>query len=129
MNAIGVGVQHSLAEPDLKLTIECEIVASCEAADAHDTAISRFLTDVVVESLLRRTGEWKLKGIDPSRASADEIVGAFRPSLNRVMLTAGEIARAEQRSVMLIDVLSAITIYACRVWPLCRPLPATWVKA
>ena len=123
MTAITAGQRHLSTRLDLEIAVADEVKAICKAAGADDRAIACFLTDVVVESLLRRADEWRLKEVDPSRASVEEIVGVFRPSLIRVLETAAGIAHAEQRSVMLIDILSAISAHRCAIWPLCRPVP------
>lgn len=121
MSSAKVLTEDPLTRLNLEAIVVHEVNEICESAGADGEIIRRFLTDVIVESLDRRTEEWRSKGINVHTASADQIAGTIRPSLGRIVQAAVAIASAEERTVMLIDILSAISIHMCAVWPLCRP--------
>lgn len=87
---------------------------------AFAPGIRNFLSDMILESLEYRGHEWRSRGIDPGRASEEEIVRFVRPSLRAILSDAKVRARNdERRYLLLVDVIAAIAKRFCSVYPFC----------
>jgi len=109
-----------LLKPDLTNLIHQKAVAICHPIMVN-TAISHFLSSVLLESLSFRQEEWRLRGIDPSEAGIIQIVTWVRPSLVTLLSKATRCAQDKGRNdILLMDVLSAMHKNWCKIWPFCN---------
>ncbi|MCL4504164.1 MAG: hypothetical protein M1438_20255 [Deltaproteobacteria bacterium] len=114
-SASGWQQDHTLIE-----IIHQEVLEICWPISV-DISITRFLSDIILESLLFRKEEWRLKAGEPSQINENEVIRLIRPSLVTLLSEAKTGSQNKGREhLLLIDVLSAIHKLYCRIWPLCE---------
>ena len=109
-----------ITQPLLEELLYKEALIICEPLIIN-RSISTLLASIVLESLSLRQEEWRSRGIDPNQVSVSAIDTAIRPGLTALLTWAREKAAIEGREyIMLMDILEAITVRWCRIFPFCR---------